>query len=425
MALIGVTHRGRRLWRVPSPPPDEEWVYQLAIPFQLSPTELGLAVNVRRGSVRTVDLEVGSDLVILDRLEPDGGERAAPLNRAHLGPHPRTGRSVLFARYPVVGGFVPVGARRADGSPHPHAGTGFGLSQVIAFPTDRTVGGHWELPEEEQYHALEVQQYRYDGARFEVVTAEMVPVDDWLPGWRRAAPGLCAAIPDGGDLLQAVSAARGDGPGGTGVLRWQRRGTAWQPDGYTPVTPADISYEPTLVRDRDGALLFTARGGGPEQDAIRLWRSTDGGHAWERILHLPGRRSETPVSLNCAADGSLYVAGSPAREVDSRGRALSSVEMREMLLLWPLADDRHGLQEPLVARDCLAEFGPAAAGSIWRADHPVGLTARLADGQWHHVLCYRVLDREECVGDRAVTPRTGTYVEEVFSDGAAAEMWRF
>ena len=71
------------------------------------------------------------------------------------------------------------------------------------------------------------------------------------------------------------------------------------------------------------------------------------------------------------------------------------------------------------------EFGPAPAGSIWRADHPVGLTVRLADGQWHHVLCYRVLDREECVGDAALTPRTGTYVEEVTSNGDSVWPWEF
>ena len=85
MAVTGVTHRDRRLWRVSAQSPDEEWVYQLAIPFQLSSTELGLAVNIRRGSVRTVDLEVGSDLVILDRLEADSCERIVPLNRAQIG----------------------------------------------------------------------------------------------------------------------------------------------------------------------------------------------------------------------------------------------------------------------------------------------------------------------------------------------------
>jgi len=95
------------------------------------------------------------------------------------------------------------------------------------------------------------------------------------------------------------------------------------------------------------------------------------------------------------------------------------------LLLWPLAPDRRSLLEPLVARDCAADFGPAPAGSIWRADHPVGLTVRLADGQWRHVFCYRVLDRDECVSDAAATSRTGTYVEEVITQGDSARPWGF
>ena len=446
MSITGITHGDRALSSVASQPAGQEWVYQLAIPFQLSPTEVGLMVNIRRGSVRTVDLEIGSDLVIADRLDPgcdgpgcgdpsrgDSGHgdtgladtgRVVPLSRGVEGPHPLSGRPTFFARYPLIGGFAPLGARRADGSAHPHAGTGFSVSTVIGFPTDRHVGGHWELPEEERYHAVEIQQYRYDGAEFALVESRAVALDDVLPDWRFCGPGLCSAVADGDDLLSPCSASQGSNAARAGLLRWQRLDGVWRPAAFDPVTPADRSYEPTVVRDVDGALLFTARGGA-DIHAIRLWRQGDPHAPWENVLTVPAMRSETPVSLNCAADGTAYVAGSPHRERDSLGNALHTVEMRESLLLWPLSEDRRALLDPVVARDCPAEFGPAPRGSIWRADHPVGLTALLADQQWRHLLCYRVLARGECVSDHPVTARTGTHVEEVFTDGPVQPLWRF
>ena len=69
---ITVTRRPRALCSVPSQAPGEEWACQIARAFQLTPTQIGLAVNIRRCHVHTVDLEVGNDLVILDRR--DGSE---------------------------------------------------------------------------------------------------------------------------------------------------------------------------------------------------------------------------------------------------------------------------------------------------------------------------------------------------------------
>ncbi len=158
-----------------------------------------------------------------------------------------------------------------------------------------------------------------------------------------------------------------------------------------------------------------------------MCRSTDDGRTWSPPVNVddPG----------CDAAGKPYEGSLDLTEVcgaqmgDGRIMALIrpiySPWMRETLFLWPLARDRRSLLDPIVARDCPAEFGPAPAGSIWRADHPVGLTVRLADGLWRHVLCYRVLDRDECVSDAMVTPRTGTYVEEVLSDGESVGIWQF
>ncbi|MCK4591414.1 MAG: hypothetical protein KAT86_06640 [Candidatus Latescibacteria bacterium] len=425
MAILNVTHRDRALHCVPSEVDGEEWVYQIGNPLQLSPTECGIVLNIRRANILTGDLEIGNDLVILDRLDRIGTERIVPLNRSNTRPHPRTGKRTLFARYPLVGGFVPLGAKRPDGSEHPYAGTGFAVSQVIGFPCDSDVQWAGHLSEEDQYHAMELQQYEYDGRNFSVSSTVLLADVDLCPGWSLTSPGLCHAVPDRDDLLMGFCGNQEGRSPRSGILRWRRVGGEWQPVAFVPITGEDRSSEATLVRDTDDSILFTARGGGTSENAMRLWRSSDGGQSWEKLLDQPQFRAGTPISLNRCADGSLYFAGNPERKTDSLGRALPSIEMRETLLLWPLAQDRRSLLDPIVARDCPAEFGPAPAGSIWRADHPVGLTVRLADGQWHHVFCYRVLDRDECVSDAVVTPCTGTYVEEVLSDGESGGLWQF
>ncbi|MFH1006835.1 MAG: sialidase family protein [Candidatus Latescibacterota bacterium] len=425
MALLDVTHRGRALHRVPSEVDGEEWVYQIGIPLQLSPTECGIVLNIRRAHILTGDLEIGNDLVILDRLDTISTERIFPLNRSDRRPHPSTGRNTLFARYPLVGGSVPLGAKRPDGSIHPHAGTGFAVSQVIGFPVDSKVQWAGHLPEAEQYHALEVQQYAYDGRHFSVTHVDLLSDAELFPGWSLGAPGLCHAVPDGDDLLMGFSGNQEGGTLQAGTLRWRKNGEEWHPSAFVPITKEGRFSEATLVRDTDGALLFTARGAPPLEKKIQVWRTADGGACWEQVLDRPQLRAGTPVSINRCADGSLYIAGNPDRDTDSLGRTLPSIEMRETLLLWSLAPDRRSLLDPIVARDCPREFGPAPNGSIWRADHPVGLTVRLADGQWHHMLCYRVLDREECVGDAMLTPHTGTFVEEIQSDGEHAGIWQF
>ena len=424
MAILNVTHRDRALHKVPSEGDGEEWVYQIGIPLQISPTECGIVLNIRRAHILTGDLEIGNDLVILDRLDRISTDRIFPLNRSDTRPNPRTGRPTLFARYPLVGGFVPLGAKRPDGSAHPHAGTGFAVSQVIGFPCESTIQWAADLPAEDRYHAMELQQVAYDGRDFSVSSTALLADTDLHPDWSLTAPGLCHAIPDGDDLLMGFAGSRDGRPRRAGVLRWRREEQVWRSVAFVPITE-DSSGEATLVRDTDGSLLFTARGGGASENAMRLWRSADGGASWGKLLDESQIRAGSPISLNRCADGALYFAGNPHRKTDSLGRALRSNDMRETLLLWPLAPDLRSLLDPIMARDCAADFGPALPGSIWIADHPVGLTVRLADGRWRHVFCYRVLDRDEVARDAPTTPYTGTYVEEVLSDGEGGGLWEF
>lgn len=431
MHTITVTRRPRALCAVPSQPPGQEWAYQIARAVQLSPTEIGLFVNIRRCHVRTVDLEVGNDLIILDRLDPLCPKATVPLNRGEIAAHPRTGKPLLMSRYPQAGGFVPLGALRHDGSPHPHAGTGFGMSHVIGFPVDEAgnvkVYGESEIVD--GYAAVEVQQFRYDAKRFIVEHTEMMPFDALLKGWEFTSMPLGNCLPDGDDLLDGLvgkPAGSTQAPG-SGVARWQRRDGRWQMTAFTPVTGPDGAFEPSLVRDSDGSLLFCARGGqpGPQETSILVWRSTDGGSTWLPLIAASQVRAGTPVTINQASDGTVYIAGNPHRETDSHGKRQPSIEMRETLLLWPLSDDRRSLLPPLVARDCNADFGTPPYGSIWRADHPVGLNVRLADGRRHHLLAYRVLEQNECVSDAPATVYTGTYLEDVVTGETGTPEWRF
>lgn len=131
------------------------------------------------------------------------------------------------------------------------------------------------------------------------------------------------------------------------------------------------------MRDADGGLLCSARGGariaregGKDADSmstandIRVWRSTDGGAHWELTLHARQVRAGTPVTIYQAVDGTVCIAGNPYRETDSRGQRQPSIEMRETLCLWPLAADRRSLLDPVVARDCTADFCVPPYGSI-------------------------------------------------------------
>ncbi len=428
---LTVTRRPRAFHAVPSQPATEEWVYQIAGIFQLSATEIGLVANIRLCRVRTADTEVGNDLIVLDRLDGLCPKVVVPLNRSEIGTHPRSGEPIRLCRYPMAGGFVPMGACSADGTPHPHAGTGFAMSHIIGFPVDAaatiTVRGEWEI--KDPFTAVELQQYRYDGAKFIVEHTELIPFDKLLEGWQFTSMPLGNCLSDGDDLIGGLvgKAVGSGGAAGSGLARWRRIGSRWRLASFVPVTRADGSYEPSMVRDEDGSLLFAVRGGqpGPNENAVMVWRSADNGATWEKMIHAPRLRAGTPVTINRGTDGTLYIAANPHRDTDTRGRRQPSMQMRETLQLWPLSKDRRHLLEPLLARDCNADFGLPPHGSIWRVDHPVGLNVCLADGRWRHVLTYRVLEQDECGGGAPATPHTGTYVEEVLAPGPVLPEWQF
>lgn len=423
-----VTQHPRRLFLPGDVPPGETWVYQTGYPFQVSPTAAGLFVGIRRCRQNVVDLEVGNDVVVFDALDRLGGAGATPLVRGHEMPHPRHGERIFVAKYPIGGGFVPLGAKRADGSPHPHAGTGFGLANAVGFPVQDKAKRAPEV--KDRYDCMEIQQFAYDGRTFRATAARVVEFAEIFEGWRINNRPLGLAIADGDDLLMPAVGSIGSEPQGAVLTRWSRLGGAWQMVECLPISGPDGSFEPSVIRDADGSLLASARdpvgsiharNQSPNEHSIRVWRSADAGRSWEKVIHASEIRAAVPVSINMALDGTPYIASSPHWKLDSFGRKpRHSILLRETLQLWPLAPDRRSLGEPIVIRDCNASFGAPPGGSVWYADHPVGCTVRLADGAWRHIVGYRCLEQNENQGDQPPTHATGCYVEEVLSAPDAA-----
>lgn len=481
---LKVTRGGPDLQMPPDTPPGEIWRYGLAIPFQVAPRRAAIFCNIRKDRGLGADFEVGTDVIIFDSLSDIRADQATPVSRNHEQPNPRSqppGARSVIVKYPVRGGFVPFGARRADGTPHPYAGTGFGLCQALAWPLGQPAlddipdrRGQRPFRESERYEYLELKQYTYDGKTFGVVNEEKIQFSDLLAGWTFTDPGISSAIPDGDDLLLPIAFAetgafsRGfDGEEcsrlglafdrhevGSGVMRWRRDSGAWRPVSFVPVTGEDNSFEPTLIRDVDGSLLLTARGGRESTyNDIQIWRSKDGGRSWNKIIHVRGVISSAPISINRAADGTPYIAANlyevlmyptdpymklppdPVlvhlgymHKVDIAGRDTAvrgGGWLREKICLWPLNADRTGLELPIIARDCHREFGPPPGGSTWNADHPSAATVRLGDGAWHDILGYRVVERGEITYGMDPAPQTGAYLEEVDSAGGTIPAWNF
>jgi hypothetical protein len=307
----------------------------------------------------------------------------------------------------MIPGFVPAG----EG---PHGGTGFAIGQVVGYPADSPVWCSGQIPAEDRYHALELVQLSWRDGELRASQPERIEDRDLIRGWDFESQSLGPAVPDGEGFVMGFTARHEDGRPRTGVMRWKRTSGAWRPVSFTPVSGDIETFEPSIIRDVDGTLLFTARGRGEHAEALRLWQSKDGGVSWELTLDMPQLLAATPVTLNMMdAGGQPYFAGNPKCNQDSLGRSVHSIEMRERLWIWPLGPDRRSVCEPIEAHDLAGAFGPAPNGSIWRADHPVGATLELGEDEPRHWLFYRVLEQNECISDAPITPRTGTYAQEL------------
>lgn len=383
--------------------PGESQSYGLAWPAQITAGSFGLMVNIRRDESPAIDFEAGSDLVVFG---PDMGVSAAvPVSRNHVEPDTETGEDLVMVKYPVTGGFVPAGALREDGAPHPFAGTGFGVAHAIGFPK-RYLDSEQRVrfPDNPQQRA-EVQQYEYDGETVRVVRTESLPVDDPAAGVTYAGSSFTPAVADGDDLLFALRAAdSGDGQQPCGVARWQHGVDGWRVADFATVPDSDGRFEPSLARAGDGSLVFCARGAYPEEsNSLRVWRSNDG-HTWQMIVDEPRLLTVSPVTVNVAGDGSPYVVGNAYTP--------EAIDDRSVLLAWPVHPNG-GVGDPVTLLDGPATFGPTGHERGWMIDHPSAATVRGADGVPRHVLTFRVAAGGEVTAGVPASPHTGCYVLEI------------
>jgi hypothetical protein len=465
---LRITHGKAHLVSPLTTPAGEVWKYGVSFPFQVSPTEAGLFTNVR-GS-RGLDYEVGNDIIIFDNLSDIDLKRAVIASRNAIEPNPNgipKGSPAMMGWYETMGGFVPLGAKRDDGSPHPHAGTGFGIGMALAWPVkglgpykraDLAAalsrydgGGSYDRQAlfgspDQSYMYHELQQYRYDGKTFQITSKERFFATEWIPGWDLFNRGFSTAIPDGDDLLLPMSGkpvAKGQQShygwktNVAGLLRWRRGDQGWRPVEFHPATGPVGLIEPTVVRDVDGSLLLCGR----TLFDIRVWRSADSGRTWKKVIEQKGAVASAPITINQAVDGTPFIVANlyfvPMNEIgaeyqdalsDSLNQKTGTANpgyQREKQCLWILNKQRNGLECPILARDCRAEFGAPPSGYFWAVDHALGKTVRLADGKWHHVLASRIEDFGQVLFGLESAPQAGSYLEEVISEGPPVPSWNF
>ena len=409
--ITGITRGKVDLSIPPSIPSDEVWRYEVGYPFQVAPRMAALCCGIIASGTGNIDFTNGGDIIFFDDLADIRSDKAIPLAR-----NLRTGKSSFAMMGVPLGGFVPFGAKLEDGSPHPHAGTGFGFHQIRLHEIDQS--GHFDYGKTKEVH-YELFQLAYDENGFRVLKKERVVKKTLLSGWNIVGNGFPAAIPDGNDLLYSMTVTISN-LSVSGITRWTHRKNGWRPISFVPITGYEGGWgEPSLIRDVDGSLLFSARSPGNEELGfafdVAVWSSKDNGETWKQIIYRKNCRSRSPVSINQAADGTPYIAAN----------LFPQSRTREILCLWPLNADRTELGELYIARDARGQFGPAPSGSWWRVDHPVSAVLRLADGEWHSVLAYHIVDNGEIEGFGSPTPQTGCYLEEVFSRGETIPAWRF
>ena len=430
----------------------KSWRVGLGRPVQIGPNLAALFCTLQ--SENGPDNIGGNRIVFFDDLDRIGQGENIALSQNEIIGDLASGQARMVMKGAAWVWFVPEGARREDGSPHPHAGTGFGVDSVMELPVRKDLT--WERSAYyNAEHRKVIYQFEFGRSGFRIASERQYRSDD-LPvvpsvpitqqmlavrdrdvfRWRLTGPGLGAGVADGDGMLMPAMAVSAR-PGSTGekfasiaagVMRWEVSSDGvWQPVSFTPIAISvgedgqmgweQTWMEPCLVRTPDGALLFSARPlFGANEHTIRLWRSTNG-LAWQVVFDALEARAESPVAINTALDGSPYFAFNPwqpdyATKAYTHGRRLLNIR--------PMRPDLHGWDEGLLVRSA-----PDSEYSKWFFDHPFSANIRLKDGKWRHVLAYRSFFCGEPAELDKTSLRYGAYLDVVESNGPECVPWKF
>jgi len=399
-----------------------------------------LAVGREEVGGKTADFAAGVELIVFDDHEEIDPSDSLVLTDNETLNNPLSGEPALMQKFPATGGFVPLGAKRPDGSDHPHAGTGFLVLIKHGVPPRALSGdvngydGSWVL-DADILRQIEVHQLSFDGERITVTATDTFGFKELLPGHTIFNRGLGPAVADDDDLLllmQGGDASLDDRRWatdvGSGCMRWTHgEDGRWLPRDYNDILGDISGYEASMVRKDDGSLLATARQTGrdiPEKFSHFLWQSVDNGRRWKLVFERNRARAETPITLGKAGDGTVFFAGNILTGAFVGDSALGY--WREISAIWPVRDDCLNTENPLIHRCASFEWGPPPSDRGWNVDHLIPNQVHLADGKWHTLITYRGMDRAESSRGSQPTEHTGLYIDEVLSAGPVGlPPWNF
>jgi hypothetical protein len=315
------------------------------------------------------DLCVGNDGFIFEKISDIAPGNAIPINfpdpnyKLQYSP----GRAFL-AKYPVTGGFVPLGAALDDGRPHPAAGTGILVSDAVTFSLDKTSA--------DSYSEIitEVIQLRWDGQSLKITEKKLI---DHAFGFKVFGTPLSYFCPQGPDFLAPFVTDKG-----IVVFRISYTGQSWQivsagPPFATFIKDSwlsKIGESESSIQKQHGRFFIYTRGADSKG---RLYQSADG---MDFQLLLEKSNASVPQALNQGLDGSLYLTTNPNRDI-----------LRNPLVAYPLNNGSFG--GPITIHD---EGGirDDKGSKIPFIDHAVGVNLVL-ENRPCHLLWYRVCDLKE------------------------------
>lgn len=443
---IEMTNRKRVLAKVSTKLPyNRKGVYQITHPVQLDASTVGLFVNIRADRSDAPDFEMGTDFCITRDPDFRHLEGFVPVIRNEGNKHPVSGKNFLMVAYPAFPAFVPLGVLLPDGTPHPYAGTGFCLTVRLGRPCDAdgsSGAGYTNPLKDEVLNDVLISQLSWDGKELTITGSERKIFAEFAGELSFAGTPFAGIVPVGVDLLiGGIHALPGEKLGRAGVSRWQNENGKWKEKSFTPVG-APGSYEPSLIRDTDGSLLFTLRTAAGEwypalqtsaegmADSanirdLRVWRSEDEGKHWSLCIQKKNVCNGCPVSITRTLDGTPVLLTNRRADLTATGKAMFHGSIREQLVAWPLNALRNDVLPEILLRNAVTEFGTGFYDGGWYMDHPIGEVVRLGDHQWHSIVCHRNMEIAEGGAGKAMTPFTGAYIEELRGGEIIREPWLF
>jgi hypothetical protein len=404
--------------------------------FQVTPDLAAIAINMRTFGKSVCDFELGHDVYLFDSYESIGESEPLTFLRSFEDRHPDNGSMVYYSRYDGFIGFVPVGATLADGHPHPHAGTGFCIGKAIAIPLSLSQSDALSVYDQNAGCFFILTQLEFKDGTLHATERNILRPKEFFSGCLTSALG--APLFDGEDILMPCCSVP-PLPWGEGLLRMRRQNGKWRPERYSLVTaepgtnppmfskpyPSDglSGCECSVAPLATGEVLFTCREWGPqpwspeplEASRLRLWLGRPDQSPFRQTIEKPHFHTLSPITVSATWNGVPYLLANEYSQVDWKGKAISSLSIREKLLLYPLAGEDYAPQEPLVLCDVIKEFGPPRPqDGGWFADHPMGWRLKLG-GRQRNFVTWRVFHVRET---QKVEPseHSGVWIAEIFDN---------